>query len=212
MTYPPAARHVTDPAAAIELMRSHPFAHLITAHDGLNATRVPFFTEVEDGRPMRLRAHLNGQNPQAANLDGAPVLVVFSGPAAYVSPHWRADKSRAGTYDYEEIRVRGTARVVADMAFFRGLIDDLSMLIEPQYADVGDYPIWRSSMAPDGYIEKLFPYVTPFMVEIEGVETISKLHQAFSAEDQRSVADHLDRSAREDARAIAAKIRKLSEG
>ena len=108
--------------------------------------------------------------------------------------------------------MRGTARVVTDMDFFRRLIDDLSMLIEPQYAEVGDYPIWQTSMAPEGYVEKLFPYVTPFAVEIESVETIAKLHQAFSAEDQRSVADHLSRAHREDARAIAAKIRKLSEG
>jgi predicted FMN-binding regulatory protein PaiB len=67
-------------------------------------------------------------------------------------------------------------------------------------------------MAPEGYIERLFPQVTPFVVDIEAVETISKLHQQFPEEDRRAVAEHLSRSHREDARAIAEKIRKLTDG
>lgn len=197
-------------------MDAHPFAHLFTAHGGLNATRLPFISDVENGRPSRLRAHLNGQNlngqnPQASGLDGAQVLIVFSGPSTYVSPHWRATSTRGGTFDYEEVRIRGRARIVADIDFFRQLIDDLSALIEPQYAEVGDYPVWQTSMAPEGYIERLFPHITPFEVDIEAVETISKLHQQFPAEDRRAIAKHLSRSNREDARVIAEKILKLTD-
>ena len=108
MAYPPLWRRVTDPGVASRLMGAHPFAHLFTARGGLRATRLPFVADSENGRPVRLRAHLNGQNPQARGLDGVPVLVVFSGPATYVSPHWRANKTRAGTYDYEDVQVRGT--------------------------------------------------------------------------------------------------------
>jgi transcriptional regulator len=208
MSYPPSWRCVTDLGAAVALMGAHPFAHLVTVHDTLRATRVPFATDLEAGRPVRLRAHLNAKNPQARHLDHAPVLLVFSGPSTYVSPHWRIDKTRAGTFDYEEVQVRGTARVVSDIEFFRRLIDDLSALIEPQYAEVGDYPIWQTQMAAGGYIERLFPQVTPFMVEIEAVEAISKLHQQFPPEERRSVADHLSRCRREDSRVIAEKIRR----
>lgn len=209
MGYPPPWRRETDPGAAIRLMAEHPFAHLFTSHGGLRTTRAPFIADCRDGRPERLRAHLNGQNPQAQGLDGAPVLVVFPGRSTYVSPHWRANMTRAGTFDYEEVQVRGTARVVADIDFFRRLIDDLSMLIEPQYAEVGDFPVWQTPMAPEGYIERLFPLLTPFEVEIEGIETISKLHQHFPEEDRRAIAENLSRSNREDARAIADKILRL---
>ena len=111
MTYPPPTRRIDDPAWALALMDAHPFAHLITADGGLAVTRLPVIADRQDGRPVRLRAHLNGLNPQARGLDGASVLVAFSGPAAYVSPHWRADTGRAGTYDYEAAHVRGIARV-----------------------------------------------------------------------------------------------------
>lgn len=208
MSYPPSWRVIEDTSFAVELMRAHPFAHLFSAHNGLNATRAPFIADCEDCAPVRLRAHLNRQNPQVAALDGAPVLVTFSGPSSYVSPHWRANKTRGGTFDFEQATVRGTARVIDDIDWFRSLIDDLSALIEPQYGEVGDYPVWNRSMAVEGYIERLFPAVTAFEVEIEHIQTISKLHQSFPEEDRRSVAEHLARSEREDAQAIAAKIRK----
>ena len=208
MTYPPPPRRVDDDAAALTLMAAHPFAHLFTAHSGLRATRIPFVTDAADGHPVRLRGHLNAQNPQAAGLDGSAVLVAFSGYDTYVSPHWRADRGRGGTYDFEEVVVRGTARVVEGLSFFRDMIDDLSSLIEPQYAEMGDYPVWQTTMAVPGYIERLVPHVTQFVIEIESVEMVSKLHQNFSAEDRRSVADHLARGRREASRAIAEKIRR----
>jgi transcriptional regulator len=213
VTYPPSSwTGASDPAFAIALAQAHPFAHLFSAHSGLRATRAAFVTDVEEGRMTRLRAHVNGQNPLAANLDGASVLVVFSGPSTYVSPHWRMQPTRGGTFDYEEVQVRGTVRVVAEKDFFCRLIDDLSALIEPQYAEVGDYPVWQTSMAPEGYIDRLFPHVTPFIVDVEAVSAISKLHQPFPLEDRLSVAEHLERSSRDDSRAIAAKIRKDTDG
>jgi transcriptional regulator len=211
VSYPPPWRSEDEANAALALVQAYPFAHLFSAHDGLCATRVPFAADVEEGRVASLRAHLNAQNPQAANLDGAAVLVVFSGASTYVSPHWRKAPTRGGTYDYEQVQVRGTARLVADKEFFCRLIDDLSALIEPQYAEVGDYPVWQTAMAPEGYVDRLFPAVTPFVIDVEAVEMISKLHQPFPLEDRLSVAKHLERSNRDESRLIAAKIRKLSE-
>lgn len=216
MSYPPPWRQRVDSGFAVEVLRAHPFAHLFTAAGGLRSTRIPFVADCDGDRPVHLRGHLNGQNPQARALvecaAGAPVLVAFSGPATYVSPHWRAEKTRAGTYDFEEVVVRGTARVVADLEFFRRLVDDLAALIEPQYAEVGDYPVWRTTMAPAGYIERLFPAVTPLQVEIEEIEAVSKLHQHFPEADRRSIAEHLARSHREDARAIGSRIRRSLSG
>lgn len=212
MTYPPAARVHPDPAAAVELMRRHQFAHFVTSHGGLNATRIPLVADVEGGAARRLRGHLNAANPQAQALDGQEALIVFDGPSTYVSPNWRTDLSRAATYDYEQVQVRGVVRVQGDIAFFRRMVDDLAALIEPQYAEVGDYPAWRAAMAPAGYVERLFPAITAFTIEITAVQMISKLHQTFPQADRRSIADHLDRCAREDARAIAAKIRAGLEG
>lgn len=207
MTYPPPSRTEPDIALALQLMREYPFAHFFTAHAGLHSTRIPFVTDTQDQHPTQLRGHLNAINPQTQGLDAAPVLVAFSGPSTYVSPNWRADKSRGGTYDYQEVIVRGTARVVEGIDNFKAMIDDLSRLIEPQYEEVGDDPVWRISDATPGYIERLVPHITQFVIDIEHCEMISKLHQQFPEEDRRSVADHLMKCNRDESRAIAKKIR-----
>jgi len=211
MTYPPKWRHEADPARARELMDAHPLAHFFTSHNGLRSTRIPFVTDLEADAPVRLRGHLNKQNPQAKDLDAAPVLVAFSGHETYVSPNWRASKDRGGTYDYEEVTIRGTARVVEGEDHFRRMIDDLSALIEPQHAEVASHPTWQTSDAPAGYIERLLPHITQFVVEIEELELISKLHQNFPRADRESIAEHLERCNREGSRAIAAKIRQTLE-
>lgn len=207
MTYPPDWRISDDVCAATALMRAHPFAHFVTGHDGLHATRIPFIADLQNDAPVRLRGHLNARNPQAEKLDGQNALISFDGPATYVSPNWRTDLSRAGTFDYEQVQVRGRVIINTDILFFRRLVDDLAAMIEPHYADIGDYPIWRSDMTPPGYVERLFPAIVAFEIEIKSVRLISKLHQAFPAADRRSIAEHLARSARQDAQAIAAKIK-----
>src|SRR4051794_32573243 len=204
MTYPPPAYRVTDPGAAIALMREHPFAHVITAHRELCVTRLPVLADVEDGRAVRLRGHLDARNPQAAGLDGAPMLVAFSGPAAYVSPNWRADETKGGTYDYEEVQVHGRAREVRDLPFFTQLIDDLSALLEPQHAEIGDYPTWQTSGAPRGPLDRQLALVPPFAVDIARSATTPKLHKSCPDAPRLSVADHLSRSRRDEVRAIAA--------
>jgi predicted FMN-binding regulatory protein PaiB len=207
MSYPPPWRYNPEPALALQLMREHPFGHLFSAHPSLHASRIPFITDTEDSRPTRLRAHLNAQNPQVEGLHDSPVLVTFSGCATYVSPHWRIENTRGGTYDFEQVTVRGTARVVEGIDSFRTMINDLSSLIEPQYAEAGDYPTWQTTMAAPGYLEAMYPHITQFEIEIEDIQTISKLHQQFPTEDRVSIAEHLERINRDDARIIATKIR-----
>lgn len=212
MAYPPLPYRVADPAEAVRLMQANPFAHFFTAHGGLRATRLPFVVDCEAGRPQRLRAHLDGRNPQAQGLAGAAVLVAFSGPAAYVSPNWRADKTKGGTFDYEEVQITGFAQVQNDFAFFRQLIDDLSSLIEPQHPEIADYPVWQTTTSPPGHLEGQFPLIQCFTVEIQTVSTVAKLHQGFPEADWRSVAEHLSRSHRDEARAVARRILAFREG
>jgi transcriptional regulator len=207
MTYPPDWRVVKDVGVAEALIRQYPFAHIITEHGGLRSTRTPFIADFAQGQPVQLRAHLNARNPQADQLDGQAALVIFDGPASYVSPHWRTDLTRAATYDYEQVQVRGIVRVADDIDFFRRLIDNLAAMIEPQYAEAGDFPTWQTAMSPPGYVERLFPAIRAFRIEITSVQMISKLHQGFPEADRRSIADHLDRLPRQESRAIAAKIR-----
>ena len=208
MAYPPLPHKERDARAIEALMRAHPFAHFFTAEDGRHlVTRLPFAVDAEDGNVVRLRAHMNANNPQTDKLDGAEALVAFSGPDHYVSPNWRVDKGRGATWDYSAAHVWGRVSLRPERAFFEDLINDLAGAVEPRYREVSSAPDWSMADAPKDYVDRLFPMLTAFEIAVDRVEGVAKFHQDFPKEDALSVADHLERANAEDARAVAADIR-----
>lgn len=209
MAYPPPPHADRDPASIEALMRAHPFAHLFTSvGDEPLATRLPFAIDASDGEIVRLRAHMNANNPQAATLEGARALVAFSGPDHYVSPNWRMDRGRGATWDYAAAHVWGRISVRPERAFFRDLINDLAAAAEPRYRGVSDRPDWSHDDAPEGYLDRLFPMLVSFEIAVERVQGIAKFHQDFPAEDRVSVAEHLDRAGSAEAARVADNIRR----
>jgi transcriptional regulator len=187
-------------------VRSRPFAHFFTAHNGLRVTRIPFAADFESGRLRRLRAHLSGANPQTERLDGADALVAFSGPDSYVSPNWRTASDRGATWDYTAAHVRGRVWVRSDREFFDQLISDLAAAAEARVADLSEKPAWSMKNVTEEYVERLRPRLCAFEIEVSGIDAITKLHQNFPEADARSVAAHLAKSRDEDGRAIAGLI------
>ena len=204
MAYPPLPHTETSAARIEDLVSAYPFAHIFTSgKNGHRVTRLPFVADVEDDKIVRLRAHLNAKNPQAEDLEGADVLVAFSGPDSYVSPNWRTDRSRGATWDYKAAHVRGKAYLRPSRDFFARLINDLAGAAEPRFAGVSQAPDWTFADAPEDYVDRLLPRLRAFEVVVSDVEAISKLHQDFPVEDAQSVADHLKRSASPDSQEIA---------
>jgi transcriptional regulator len=195
MPYPPPPHSEKDTAKMIALAKSHPFAHIFTTDKaGQHVTRLPFMTDTDNGQITGLRAHLNAQNPQAQNLDGAHALIAFSGPDSYISPNWRIDKNRGATWDYTALHIWGTVKVRTQPAFFHALINDLAAEAEPRFSDIAEGQYWSIEDAPETYVQRLIPHLTAFEIDIERIEAISKLHQDFPAEDALSVAEHLTRT------------------
>jgi len=208
MAYPPKPHQEHDHDAIISLLRARPFAHLFTTRDNHHhATRLPFILDVEDGSCRRLRAHMNAQNPQAEQLDGAHVLVAFSGPDTYVSPNWRLEANRGPTWDYTAASVWGRAVLRPEREFFETLITDLATAAEAQYSGVSDKPNWTLSDVSKDYVDRLFPNLVSFEIEIDHIEGVSKLHRDFPAEDALSVAAHLEKSDHADSHAVASQIK-----
>ncbi len=208
MAYPPRPHQEHDPAVMLALMKARPFAHLFTSRDGKHlVTRLPFAIDVTDGKRTTLRAHMNANNPQTAHLDGADVLVAFSGPDSYVSPNWRTKADHGATWDYTAVNVFGRAVIRPEREFFNTLIIDLAAAVEPNFKGVTDKPDWSLKDAPEGYVDALFPKLVSFEIAVTRVEGVSKLHQDFPAEDAQSVATHLEKSAHPESHEVAKLIR-----
>ena len=107
-----------DPAIALELMRAHPFASLISNDD----EGLPFVTHLplhllEEADGLRLLGHCAKPNPHGRYLRDRPrAVVTFLGPHAYMTPRVYPDLTRVPTWNYLMVQARVEARFIFDHA------------------------------------------------------------------------------------------------
>src|SRR3954454_11462855 len=106
--YIPVAFDESDPVRPHAFIRRHSFAVLPSRHEGgLVASHLPLLFDVEDGPKGRLLGHMARANPQWKQVVG-DVLVVFSGPHAYISPAWYEEEGTVPTWNYAAVHAYGT--------------------------------------------------------------------------------------------------------
>ncbi len=183
MYQPPHFRE-EDLATQHALIRAHPLALLVTAtEEGPTANLLPFLLVERPGTRGLLQVHMARANGQWKEIAaGAPVLVVFQGADAYVTPSWYATKRETGkvvpTWNYAMVQVRGTARVIEDPEWLRAQIAALTGTHEAARPEP-----WQVTDAPE-------PYVAAQIRGIVGVEIdISEISGKWKVSQNRPVAD-----------------------
>lgn len=168
----------TDRAAMLALMRDHPLATLITSGDaGPDANPVPLLW-CDDGSPNGvLRGHLARANPAWPGLAAdSPVLALFHGPDAYVSPSWYPSKREHGrvvpTWNYALVQVRGRIRVHQQADWLHQLLDQLTTTFESARAAP-----WSMADAPADYLDGMLKAVVGIEIAIDDCSGKWKLSQ-----------------------------------
>ncbi|MFZ2101110.1 MAG: FMN-binding negative transcriptional regulator [Oricola sp.] len=172
-------------------VRAHPLGLLIcTGDDGPLANPVPFLLDTPDGGTAKLRAHVARANPAwkaIAARPETPVLVVFQGPQAYVTPSWYETKKRTGkvvpTWNYVMVQARGRATVIEDPEWLRGQIGELTDAHEARRAGR-----WKVDDAPADFIAMQIRGIVGLSVEVAQLEGKWKVSQNRPVEDRAGVA------------------------
>src|SRR3990167_1378891 len=96
--YRPKYHALTDIAEMQAHIDQHSLgAWVCTGAGELIANHIPFVLEREDGQLGRLTGHVSRANPVWRQLaDGAPSVVMFMGPQAYITPAWYTGKQAHG--------------------------------------------------------------------------------------------------------------------
>lgn len=107
--YPPHYHTETDDKRLFDAIDAIRFATLLVAgDDGLQVSFTPFFAD----RARRvLRGHIAARNPQAEQLEGKRIDVIFHGPHAYISPQLNHNED-VPTWNYVNVHVRGRVRMM----------------------------------------------------------------------------------------------------
>ena len=201
--YQPPHFKSTDRELAASLMRSHPFASLISSDDeGLPfVTHLPLHLE-SGGETFTLLGHCARPNPHWRYLQARPTAVVtFLGPHAYLSPQVYPDLARVPSWNYLAVHCTVRARLVEDAQGKDALLKKLIGDHEPAYAKQ-----WRA-MDPE-LARKLLAGIVGFELEVLELQCKLKLNQhrpeahaamkaiyAAGNEDQRELAVWMDRLA-----------------
>jgi transcriptional regulator len=185
--YEPAAFRIDDKAEMVALIRAFPLGLLVAPRpDGFfaGADLVPFLV---DDSGTRLRAHVAAANPLCAALDEPrPVLVVFQGPQAYVSPAHYPSKQAHGrvvpTWNYMMVQAEGVARRRDEADWKAGQV---AALTESQER-VRPEP-WAVTDAPDDFIAAQLRAIVGIEIEISALRGKYKLSQNRNEADRTGV-------------------------
>lgn len=150
MLYQPPHFSVAERDVALELMRRHPLATLVSGTDGgePSVSHAPLVARA-DGERLALLGHLAKPNPQWKQwTDGDRVLAIFHGPDAYVSPFCYTAKEAVPTWNYAVVHALGSVTLAHDSEakerVLKALIDAHDAPYRARWDELD--PAWREKM------------------------------------------------------------------
>jgi transcriptional regulator len=190
--YVPAHFEENRPEVLHQLIVDQPFATLVTTGpNGLDANHLPFEFAAGEGPLGTLRAHVARANPVWQEVAENPdTLVIFQGPAAYISPNWYPSKHdthrQVPTYNYMVVHAHGRIVVHEEEAFLRGLVARLTRTME-----ANEPKPWKMGDAPADYISQMLGAIVGIEIEVTRLVGKWKLGQNKEARDRRGAAEGL---------------------
>ncbi len=190
--YIPSHFAVSRPEQLHRVIREHPLGALITqGAAGLDADHLPFEFDPDVGEHGLLSGHVARANTLWQRCPtGSPVMVIFRGAQAYISPNWYPTKHEAHrqvpTWNYEVVHAHGVLTVHDDERFVRRIVARLTRrheAAEPEPWKMGD-------SAPE-YIDSMLRNIVGIEIAITSLVGKAKLSQNREARDRVSAADTL---------------------
>lgn len=195
-----------DPAALHALMRGHPLAALVSSGpDGLTADHLPLEFDPTAGEHGTLFGHVARANPLWRVAAGTPVLALFSGPQAYVSPSWYPGKASTHkvvpTWNYAVVHAHGVLEAVDDAPWLRTLVGRLT-----DHHEAARPAPWSVDDAPADYVQQMLRAIVGIRIPVARLVGKWKVSQNRSAADRLGVAAGLMASADADAQGAMADL------
>lgn len=189
--YQPDVFRVDDRTQMHALMRARPLAALVSAGAaGLYATHLPTVLK-DDGPYGAIECHLARGNPHWKDLaEASDALVIFQGPAGYITPNWYPSKAQHGkvvpTWNYAAVHAYGRPRVMTEKDWLLRHVTELTAQQETTEATP-----WALSDAPASYIETMLRGIVGFRLAITRLEGKWKMSQNRDMQDRAGVVQGL---------------------
>ena len=199
--YSPAYNKLEDRAELLKFLRENNFPILVTGTGGvLHASHLPI-TVHEQGTQIVIDMHMAKNNPQWREFLDDEVMVIFSGPHAYVSPRWYADQERVPTWNYAAVHAYGIPKIIDDRKAKAESQRRLIESLDPEWLPKHD-ALSRK------YVDLMLDGIVNFSIPVARVETRWKLSQNRGRREMELIAAALEKSGDAGELALAALTRK----
>jgi transcriptional regulator len=197
--YIPAHFRQSDSTVLHGFIEQNSFGLLMTQVAGEPcASHLPFLLDRKSASKGLLIGHMARANPQWQQAAEQTVLVVFTGPHAYISPTWYEAETVVPTWNYVAVHVYGKLRLVEERSAVISIVRQFVEFYERSL------PQPWSLEGPDSFVDRLAAQIVGFTIQIERIEGKWKLSQNHPQERQEKVIKALGNRSDEDSRAIAA--------
>ncbi len=185
----------------IAAMRDIQLASIVTmGADGLTATHAPVVVK-EDGETLILEAHMAKPNSHWS-LSGAPSMMIFQGPQAYIHPGWYESKAQHGkvvpTWTYVAVHAHGVLESFSEETELLAHLGQLTMQNEAHRSQP-----WSVQDAPESYIAGMTRAIVGVRMRVDRLEGSWKLNQHKSEGDRLGVQSGLSAEPNADAQSIS---------
>ena len=185
--YNPPYSRIENRAEIVEMMRANNFCLLVTGTGGeLHGTHLPCLVD-ERGDRLVIELHMAKANPQWEQFFDDEVLVVFSGPHAYVSPRWYARAEAVPTWNYAAVHAYGKVQVFDDRDHKHAAQRRLVAAHDPDWLD-------RFDALPQDFLDSMLGAIVVFEVAVTRIDARWKLSQNRGRQEQELIIENLERS------------------
>ena len=181
------------PDELARIIRAHPLGMLVThGSTGLDADHIPFEFDAGAGTPGVLSAHVARANTLWQRCPtGTPVMVVFRGAEAYISPNWYPSKHEAHrqvpTWNYQVVHAHGTITIHDDERSVRRIVGRLTRRHE-----AAEPKPWKMGDSAPEYINTMLQNIVGIEIALTLLVGKVKLSQNKDARDRLNAAGTLE--------------------
>lgn len=166
-------------------LRSNPFGIVASCNKGrVEATHLPFIIE-QDGEALSFISHYSKANPQWKIARDEEVLVIFTGPDAYISPSNYEKRESVPTWNYTTVHVRGKLRIIEDLQQTVDILEKTIVRFELPYMDQ-----WKE--LSQEYKNKMIAGLVAFDLTEISIEAKFKLSQNKTDKEINSIINDLE--------------------
>jgi len=148
--------------------------------------------------------HLARGNALTRHIAGTTALAVLSGPDAYISPRWYADRGQVPTWNYVALELEGPVREMD----YQGLHGLLEAIGERHEGRIEEGAPWRPEDVRQDLWDKLAKAIVGFELEVRAWRPTFKLSQNKPGEERARIAAALEANG---SPALAALMRRFAE-